>query len=206
MEPLCLFFQSFKCYNTNGVIIKKFSPFVTIHINLRLFNKAYPLSVKETEIEFEKKIQEHELLIRKVCRMYAYTDADRQDLFQEIVIHLWKSYPKFKGLSKFSTWMYRVAINTAITGLRKQKDFITSYEPTALPSDHIDENNADEEQWQQLMKAIEKLNEIERAVVMLYMEDRTYEEMEEILGINQGALRVKMSRIKDKLRQLTKNN
>jgi RNA polymerase sigma-70 factor, ECF subfamily len=164
------------------------------------------LAAKETEIEFERQIQEHELLIHKVCRMYAYNEADRQDLFQEIVIHLWKSYPKFKGLSKFSTWMYRVAINTAITGLRKQKDFITSYEPASLPSDSADEKGHEEEQWQQLMAAIEKLNEIEKAIVMLYMEDRSYEEMEEILGINQGALRVKMSRIKDKLRQLTKNN
>jgi len=160
----------------------------------------------ESEIEFEKKIREHQLLIHKVCRIYAYTEADRQDLFQEIVIHLWKSYHKFQGLSQFSTWLYRVAINTAITGLRKQKDFITSYEPAALPSHHADEKGAEEEQWQQLVTAIEKLNEIEKAIVMLYMEDRSYEEMEEILGISQGALRVKMSRIKDKLRKLTKND
>ena len=104
------------------------------------------MAAKETEIEFERQIQEHELLIRKVCRMYAYNEADRQDLFQEIVIHLWKSYPKFKGLSKFSTWMYRVAINTAITGLRKQNDFITSYEPASLPSDSADEKGQ-EEDW-----------------------------------------------------------
>lgn len=160
----------------------------------------------ESEIEFEKKIGEHQLLIHKVCRIYAYTEADRQDLFQEIVIHLWKSYHKFQGLSQFSTWLYRVAINTAITGLRKQKDFITSYEPAALPSHHADEKGAEEEQWQQLVTAIEKLNEIEKAIVMLYMEDRSYEEMEEILGISQGALRVKMSRIKDKLRKFTKND
>jgi len=161
---------------------------------------------KESEIEFEKKIREHHLLIHKVCRIYAYTEADRQDLFQEIVIHLWKSYHKFRGLSQFSTWMYRVAINTAVTGLRRQKDFIKFYEPAALPAYHADEAGAEEEQWQQLMTAIGKLNEIEKAIVMLYMEDRSYEDMEEILGISQGALRVKMSRIKDKLRKLTKND
>ena len=172
---------------------------------MRLFNKAYGLAAKETEIEFEKRVRENELLIRKVCKMYAYTEADRQDLFQEIVIHLWKSYPQFRGLSKISTWMYRVAINTAITGIRKKKDFITSYEPAALPSEHADEKGEEEVQWQQLMAAIEQLNEIEKAIVMLYMEDRSYEEMEEIMGISGGALRVKMSRIKDKLRQLTKN-
>ncbi|ANE52312.1 RNA polymerase sigma factor [Flavisolibacter tropicus] len=162
---------------------------------------------REIEKQFEKHIRENELLIYKVCRIYAYTDADRQDLFQEIVIQLWKAFPKFKGQSKFSTWLYRVAINTAITGLRKQKDFIDSYEPETLPQ-HADDNTSHvaEEQSKLLYTAIEQLNQVEKAIVMLYMEDKAYEEMEEILGINQGTLRVKMSRIKDKLRQLTKNN
>lgn len=161
----------------------------------------------EAEKQFEKHIRENELLIYKVCRIYAYADADRQDLFQEIVIQLWKAYPRFKGQSKFSTWLYRVAINTAITGLRKQKNFIYAYEPATLPQ-HIDDNTSleEEEQLKQLYKAIEQLNEVEKAIVMLYMEDKTYEEMEDILGISQGNLRVKMNRIKDKLRQLTKSN
>lgn len=161
---------------------------------------------KHTEKEFERQIRDHEALLHKVCRMYASSEADRQDLFQEIVIHLWKSYPTFRGHSKFSTWLYRVAINTAITGLRRQKGFITSYEPERLPCRPAEENGSEEEQWQQLYRAIGQLNEIEKAIVVLYMEDRSYEEMEDILGIAQGNLRVKMSRIKDKLRQLTKNS
>jgi RNA polymerase sigma-70 factor (ECF subfamily) len=164
------------------------------------------LQKHEAERQFEKHIREHELLLYKVCRMYAYTDADRQDLFQEMVIQLWKAYPKFKGDAKLSTWMYRIAINTAITGLRKKKNFITSYEPNGFP-EHISDDNsgmAQEEQLQQLYKAIEQLNEIEKAIVMLYMEERTYMEMEDILGISEGNLRVKMNRIKEKLRQLTK--
>ena len=161
----------------------------------------------EAEKQFEKHLRENELLIHKVCRIYAYSEADRQDLFQEIVIQLWKAFPKFKGASKFSTWLYRVAINTAITGLRKQKDFIDSYEPATLPH-HIDDNTSleEEEQLRQLYKAIEQLNEVEKAIVMLYMEDKTYEEMEDILGISQGNLRVKMNRIKEKLRKITKND
>jgi RNA polymerase sigma-70 factor (ECF subfamily) len=163
------------------------------------------VSDRETELEFEQKIREHQLLIHKVCHIYAYTEADRQDLFQEIVIRLWKAYPGFKGLSAFSTWLYRVAINTAITGLRQKKNLLIPYEPEALPSQLAEEPAPEEEQWQQLISAIEKLNEVEKAIVMLYLEDRSYEEMEDILGIGQGALRVKMSRIKDKLRKLTKN-
>ena len=136
--------------------------------------------------------------------MYAYTEADRQDLFQEIVIQLWNAFPKFKAQSKLSTWLYRVAINTAITGLRKKKDFIQSYEHAALPTNIIDDNSRHaEERLQEMYKAIEQLNQIEKAIVMLYLEDKSYEEMEEILGISQGNLRVKMNRVKDKLRNLT---
>ena len=160
----------------------------------------------EIEKQFERNIKDHELLIYKVCRIYAFTDADRQDLFQEIVIQLWKAYPKFKGQSKYSIWLYRVALNTAITGLRKQKDFIDSYEPAMLPQHKDDQSDIEEDQIKELYRAIAKLNEIEKAIVMLYMEDRTYEEMEDILGISQGNLRVKMNRIKEKLRQLSKTN
>lgn len=161
---------------------------------------------QEAERQFEKHIRENELLIYKVCRMYAYTTADREDLFQEIVIQLWKAYPRFERRSKFSTWLYRVALNTAITGLRMKKDFIESREPGQLPEHIPDENAGREEELKQLHKAIEQLNQVEKAIVMLYMEDRSYEEMEEILGLSTGNLRVKMNRIKEKLRQLTKNN
>jgi RNA polymerase sigma-70 factor (ECF subfamily) len=160
----------------------------------------------EIEKEFEKHISENEMLIYKVCRIYAYVEADRQDLFQEIVIQLWQNYQKFNGNAKFSTWLYRVAINTAITGLRKQKNFITSWEPAALPADIKDDNSSaeEEERLKHLYAAIEKLNPVEKAIVMLYMEDRPYDEMEDILGLSQGNLRVKMNRIKQKLRDLTK--
>ena len=160
----------------------------------------------EAEKQFEVYIKQNELLLYKICRIYAFTDVDRQDLFQEMVIQLWKTFPKFKGESKFSTWLYRVAINTAITGLRKKKDFIVSYEPDQLPVQAYETGSIEEEQWQQLSYAIEQLNPVEKSIVLLYLEDKPYEEMEEILGISQGTLRVKMSRIKEKLRQLAKNN
>jgi RNA polymerase sigma-70 factor (ECF subfamily) len=163
---------------------------------------------RELEKQFELLVNDHELLIHKVCRIYVYNETEREDLFQEIIIQLWKSFPKFKGESKFSTWLYRVAINTAITGLRKKKDFIQTYEPANLPTNVADvsSHQLKEEQFQQLYAAIEQLNEIEKAITMLYLEDKSYDEMEEIMGINQGNLRVKMNRIKEKLRQLTKNN
>jgi len=164
------------------------------------------LQKQEAERQFEKHIKENELLIYKVCRMYAFTAADREDLFQEIVIQLWNAYPKFRSESKFSTWLYRVALNTAITGLRKKENFIESWEPAQLPEQTSEQNAGREEDLRQLHKAIAQLSRVEKAIVMLYMEDRTYEEMEEILGMSNGNLRVKMNRIKEKLRQLTKTN
>ncbi len=160
------------------------------------------------EKQFEALIRENELLIHRVCKMYAFAEDDRQDLFQDIVIQLWRAFPKFEARSKFSTWLYRIALNVAITSLRRQKNFIDSYEPSQLPQ-YIDDpanGEAEEERLNQLYKTIEQLNKVEKAIVMLYMEEKTYQEMEEILGINQGNLRVKMNRIKEKIRQLTKNN
>lgn len=149
---------------------------------------------------------QHRAMLHKVCNLYCQTGQDRQDMFQEIIIQLWKAYPNFRGDSKFSTWLYRIALNTAISDLRKQQRRIKMVYPEEIPY-HISSdttNTEKEEQLKQLYKAIEHLGEIEKAIVMLYMEDKSYEEMEEILGINQNNLRVKMNRIKDKLRKFTK--
>lgn len=145
-------------------------------------------------------------MLHKVCNLYCDTEYDKQDLFQEIVIQLWRAYPRFRGDSKFSTWLYRIALNTAISDLRKQKNLIKSVEPDQLPTEiqDIQYNKEKEEKLAQLYKAIHQLPEIERGIVMLYLEDKSYEEMEDILGINQNNLRVKMNRIKEKLRKLTK--
>lgn len=142
----------------------------------------------------------------KVCRVYARDVHERQDLFQEIVIQLWKAYPNFKGQSKVSTWMYKVAIYTAITGLRKQKSFIRYSDPQELPQTdiHVPYDDTKEKQLEELYRAITQLNEIEKAIVMLYLEGKSYEEMEEIMGISSGNLRVKVNRIKDKLKQIIK--
>jgi RNA polymerase sigma-70 factor (ECF subfamily) len=138
--------------------------------------------------------------------VYCNTEFDRQDLFQEIVIQLWKSYPKFRGESKFSTWLYRIALNTAISDLRRHKKNITLTDPGELPTEieDIQYHKQKEEQLEQLHSAIAQLTEIEKAVIMLYLEDKSYDEMEEILGMSQNNLRVKMNRIKEKLRKLTK--
>ena len=137
--------------------------------------------------------------------MYADNVTYRQDLYQEIVLQAWKGYKGFRGDAKFSTWLYQVAINTAIAGFRKdKKSVLTHTADGSLPD--MPDTGTDTEQLELLHTAIATLNEIEKAIVMLYLDDKNYDEMQEIMGIPNGALRVKMTRIKEKLRQITKSN
>ena len=158
------------------------------------------------EQNFLQLVQKHQGIIRKVCHLYGRSDVDRDDLYQEIVIQLWKAFGSFRGDSKISTWMYRIALNTAISNLRKQSRKVTLSFPEFIPREEADTNEEriKEEKLKEMYAAISRLSEVEKAIVMLYLEDKSYEEMEEILGINNGNLRVKMNRIKDKLRTLTK--
>ncbi|HXD77500.1 MAG TPA: sigma-70 family RNA polymerase sigma factor [Puia sp.] len=158
-----------------------------------------------TQEAFVRLVNDHRGMLYKVCRLYCFSAADRQDLFQEIVVQLWRSYPSFRGDSRVGTWLYRIALNTAITGLRRRRRLITSVDPERLPTELQDIQYAaeKEEQLQLLYTAIGRLTEIEKALTMLYLEDKTYQEMEDILGISQNNLRVKMNRIKDKLRKIT---
>jgi RNA polymerase sigma-70 factor (ECF subfamily) len=150
-------------------------------------------------------LNENQGLIRKVCHIYGRDVNNKEDLYQEIVIQLWKAFGSFRGESKFSTWIYRIALNTAISDLRKKHRSIDLSFPEFIPKEDADDvDHTKEEQLKQLYAAIGKLSEVEKAIVMLYLEDKSYDEMEEILGINNGNLRVKMNRIKDKLKTITK--
>lgn len=158
------------------------------------------------EQEFLQLVNQNQGIIRKVCHLYGRNDADKDDLYQEIVIQLWKSFASFRGEAKFSTWMYRIALNTAISNLRKQSRKVALSFPEFIPVElaDIDEEKIKEEKLKEMYAAISRLTEVEKAIVMLYLEDKCYDEMEEILGISSGTLRVKMNRIKEKLRTLTK--
>ena len=159
-----------------------------------------------TEQEFLQLVNQNQGIIRKVCHLYGRNDADKEDLYQEIIIQLWKAHGSFRGDAKFSTWMYRIALNTAISNLRKQSRKVMLSFPEFIPKEEADteEEKIKEEKLKEMYAAISRLTEVEKAIVMLYLEDKSYEEMEEILGISNGTLRVKMNRVKDKLRTLTK--
>ena len=154
--------------------------------------------------EFIDIISLHQGIIHKVCGMYLDHEEDRKDLFQEILIQLWKAYPSFQHKSKITTWMYRVALNTAISHFRKQK----RKPKNDILSENIQQiadvpyNYELEEKLKILNQAITQLSKIEKAIVMLYLEEHSTEEIGEIVGITANYVRVKMNRIKTKLKKM----
>ena len=156
------------------------------------------------EKEFLHIITENQGIIHKVCSIYCDLEEDRRDLFQEILVQLWKSYPSFRNESKFSTWMYRVALNTAITSFKKDKRQPDkpgiSFDNVQLAEELYDTGT--EEQIKMLGKAVAQLTGIEKSIILLFLEDKRYEEIAEITGITQNYVRVKMNRIKKKLKLL----
>jgi RNA polymerase sigma-70 factor (ECF subfamily) len=155
------------------------------------------------ESEFIGLLKEHQKIIYKVCNLYMQSHADRDDLFQEITLQAWKAYGNFRGDSKFSTWLYRVALNTAITFYRKEKKNIV-FNVETVPE--LSENYIDpiEEKMKAMYKAIGELSKIDKAIVMLYLEDYSYAEISDVVGITANNVAVKMNRIKIKLKEETK--
>jgi len=161
---------------------------------------------QETKERFVKLIRENEGIIYKVSFMYTDNPIDREDLYQEIVLQAWKGFQHYRGDATFSTWFYQVALNTAISGLKRHKRSKALFASVEVVPDMSEPESAEwgDDRFTILKEAIITLNEIEKAVVVLFLEGRSYEEMEVITGIAAGTLRVKMSRIKEKLRNNTK--
>ncbi len=158
----------------------------------------------ELEQKFVNLLEKHQNIVHKICRMYADNQAQHKDLFQDITIQLWKAYPKFRGEAKFSTWMYRVALNTAITLYRKQKRRIKTQDidniSFKIEADYYDDTT--EQNLKLMYAAVRELNDIDKALVFLYLEDKNYTEISETLGISEVNARVKMNRIKKKLKTI----
>ena len=156
------------------------------------------------EKAFLKEVSTHQGILIQVCRMYCSDPHDSEDLFQEIMLQLWKSYPQFNGLSKFSTWMYRVALNTAITRLRRDKRRpdnrrISDAEKKVPASYAI---RMDVEYDQLLQEAIDTLHKFDRALLLLYLDEKSYREIAEIMGLTETNVGVKINRIKQRLKSM----
>ena len=161
--------------------------------------------MKEKEKEFLNRIESHKGILYKVSKMYMDSYDDQQDLFQEIICQLWKSYDSFRNESQFSTWMYRVAVNTAIVFLKKEKRKVDKYE---IASENIKDDEGDshikESQLDHFYKAVQKLEKIDKAIIFYQLEGFSHKEIGDNLGISEGNARVKLNRAKDKLKEIIK--
>lgn len=161
--------------------------------------------MKTKEREFLTRIDSHKGILYKVSKMYMDNRDDQDDLFQEIICQLWKVYDTFRGESQFSTWMYRVAINTAIVFLKKEKRKVDKYD---IPSQNIRDEDTDaalkESQLDHFYKAVQKLDKIDKAIIFYQLEGFSHREIGDNLGISEGNARVKLNRAKDKLKELIK--
>jgi RNA polymerase sigma factor (sigma-70 family) len=161
------------------------------------------LKTKEQEVLI--RIEEHKGILYKVSKMYMDNNDDQQDLFQEIVYQLWKAYESFENKSKFSTWMYRVAINTAIVYLKKEKRKVDKHD---LPEFNIKDEESDsaikESQIEHFYRAVQKLEKIDKAIIFYQLEGLSHKETGENLGISEVNARVKLNRAKEKLKEIIK--
>jgi len=148
---------------------------------------------------FEEVIREHRILILKVCIMFSYDEAGQKDLYQDICINIWKGLPSFKGRSQLSTWLYRVALNTALSqGKKHHRNPLYQAEMVEnIADDHISEDQ--EDKIKALYAGIDQLKASEKAIILLYLEEKSYEEIADIIGISAGNVSVKLVRIKRKL-------
>lgn len=159
---------------------------------------------KELEHQFVTELQNNQNIVHKVCTLYTNDRDSHNDLFQEITIQLWKAYPKFRNESKFSTWTYRVALNTAITLYRKSKRTIKTqdFDSVIFKISSEDYDPTEEQQLRLMYNAVKQLGDIDKALVFLYLENKNYSEIGETLGISEVNARVKMNRIKTKLKTI----
>ena len=152
-------------------------------------------NTRERQAAFQALWERHRGIAIRIAHAYASNTDDRQDLEQEIRVNLWESFPRYRDQTKFSTWMYRVALNTAITHLRRQKP------PTAPIEDVHPAASPDPEISAVLQQVLASLDPANRALLILYMEGNSHDEMGDILGITPGSVATRISRLKDRLRQ-----
>ncbi|MBV8345617.1 MAG: RNA polymerase sigma factor [Candidatus Eremiobacteraeota bacterium] len=152
---------------------------------------------------FLASLDRHRGILFKVANAYCRDPASREDLVQEIVLQLWRAYPRFDGRAKFSTWMYRIAVNVAISFYRSERRTAeriehsdgAQIEELAAPGAQPDDNAAF------LYEIIDRFDALSRALMILYLDDRPYSEIAEILGITQTNVATKISRLKEQLRR-----
>lgn len=194
--------------SVNHLITNNIQTLVTNLQNRYLLYTNHSIQALGTkEDNFLQLLEAHKGILYKICKVYQDDPESRNDLQQEIILQLWKSFDSFRGDSRFSSWMYRVGLNTAIVFFKKEK---RRPDKELLPStyEQVEEQYGGVEKEEQLAifyKSVQQLNKIEKALVLLYMEDLPYEEIAAQLGITPVNARVRLNRVKNKLKEIIKN-
>lgn len=156
------------------------------------------------EREFLLVIREYERVIYKVCYLYANPNAPLSDLYQDVVLNIWRAFPKFRQECKISTWIYRIALNTCISFIRKEKNVPEIITLTYEAEWMTEENDPLHEMLRELYRMINQLGQLDKSIILLYLEEKSYEEIAEITGLTVTNVATKLSRIKDKLKKMKK--
>lgn len=152
------------------------------------------------ETDFSRIVREHKSTIYTVCYMFSKDKQEVDDLFQEVLVKLWQGYDSFQGKSDLRTWIYKVTLNSCISIDRKKKSRKT--QPLMEGIDLFDKNDADNKQTDMLHARIQRLQPFDRAIVLLWLENMSYDEIAQIVGINVKNVSVRLYRIKEQLKQM----
>jgi|SRR5690554_1228512 len=155
------------------------------------------------EQAFVKIVQDHERIIYKVCSIYVSDTFPLADLYQEVVCNLWNGFPKFRNESTVSTWIYRVALNTCISGTRKEKKRPKGYLSVEELTDWLVEPESLDESIREMYRLINRLKTLEKVIVLLYLEEKSYQEIADITGFTLSNVGTKLKRAKEKLKQMS---
>ena len=163
------------------------------------------VNTKINKDNFIQIITENQNIIHKICNLYFKTVEEKEDMFQEITLQLWKAFPYFRYEAKVSTWMYRIALNIALTNIKRNKKIPISNNISDKEfqiKDNYDEGIEKEERNDLLYTSIAKLDEMERAIILLYLDEKSYSDIAEITGLTKTNVGVKITRIKAKLEKI----
>ena len=157
--------------------------------------------MENVEQEFLSVIREYERVIYKVCYLYTTPNATLNDLYQEVVLNIWKAFPKFRRECKISTWIYRIALNTCISFIRKEKNI-----PEIVTLTQEADRSEEDDETQTMLQQLNRLGQLEKSIILLYLEEKSYEDISEITGLTVTNVATKLNRIKDKLKKMNKED
>ena len=161
------------------------------------------MEIVEMEKAFIAIVRQYERVIYKVCSFYASDEFPLADLYQEVVCSLWLAFPKFRNESALSTWIYRIALNTCITGVRKDMRRPKGSVAAAMLAESLPEPESMEENIRELYRLIAQLKTLEKAIVLLYLEEKSYQEIADVTGLTVSNVATKLKRTKEKLKQMS---